>query len=70
MTFFFWRNLLLDNLVFMETLSTFFWPFIWPNRSQIRGEGVGLFQVLKVYAHGAHVRGTKASLGGPKSWWT
>ena len=26
--------------------------------------------VLKVAAHGAHVRGTKASLGGPKSWWT
>ena len=26
--------------------------------------------VLKVAAHGAHVRGTKASFGGPKSWWT
>ena len=26
--------------------------------------------VLKVWAHGAHVRGTKASMGGPKSWWT
>ena len=26
--------------------------------------------VLKIDAHGAHVRGTKASLGGPKSWWT
>ena len=26
--------------------------------------------VLKIAAYGAHVRGTKASLGGPKSWWT
>ena len=26
--------------------------------------------VLKIDAHSAHVRGTKASLGGPKSWWT
>ena len=31
---------------------------------QIRGRGGG------GVAHGAHVRGTKASLGGPKSWWT
>ena len=28
------------------------------------------YPVLKIAAHGAHVRGTKASLGGPKSWWT
>ena len=26
--------------------------------------------VLKIAAHGAHMRGTKASLGGPKIWWT
>ena len=26
--------------------------------------------VLKIAKHGAHVRGTKESLGRPKSWWT
>ena len=26
--------------------------------------------VLKIAAHGAHVWGTKAKLGGPESWWT
>ena len=25
--------------------------------------------VLKIAAHSAHMRGTKESLGGPKSWW-